>query len=338
MLSLARTRAFAIHTKPSTRAALSLRRTKNVQKPFSSKSPSSIPRGGSSPTKLFNNAPLWLGSGIIVAANTLGLGINLVAPHFHYHVDLLGTGAFAAAALPTFLSAASSQRVQWSSAAVMAWSIKLASFLFYRVLQTGGDARLDATLANPTSAAGFWAISAAWGLVCGLPHFLGTTSLASGNPIALRAGAALFGIGFLTETLADYQKWIFKQGHPGQFCNVGLWSISQHPNWLGNLCVWSGIFVMNAPALIDRTAFKAAGGTVWNKLWSCRRLALAMIGPAFLWTLFESQGTGKILPDALQSTLKRYKYGKDVAFTNYIDTTPLIVPNPFKWFGAGSSS
>jgi steroid 5-alpha reductase family enzyme len=336
MLSLAQARAFAIHAKPSSLAAVSLRRTKNVQTPFSSKPPSSTLRGGSSPTKLsagpalFNNAPMWLGSGIIVAANALGFVTSLIAPHSHLHVDLLGTGAFAAAALPTFLNAASSQRVQWSSAAVMAWSIKLVSFLFYRALQTGPDTRLDATLANPGSAAGFWVISAAWGLVCSLPHALGTTALGTGNPIALRAGAALFGIGFLTETLADYQKWTFKQGHPGQFCNVGIWSLSQHPNWFGNLCVWSGIFVMNAPALIDTAAFEAGGGAIWKKLWSCRRVALAMIGPAFMWTLFASQATGKILPEALQSTMDRYKYGTDAVFTNYVDTTPLIVPNPFK--------
>jgi steroid 5-alpha reductase family enzyme len=270
---------------------------------------------------------LWRGSAIFVAANCLGFAITYVAPHSHYHVDLLGTGAFAAAALPSFL-ASTNTRITWSSAAVGTWSVKLASFLVYRVLQTGHDSRLDATLASPTSAAGFWVLSALWGLLCSLPHALGTTSSLVGNPIALRAGAVMFGVGFLTESLADYQKWSFKNANPGQFCDVGVWHISQHPNWFGNLLVWSGIFVMNAPALIQKFPSSA---TLWKKVWGCRRLALALMGPAFMWALFDGQSTGAILGDSLQATHEKYGYGKDTRYTNYIDTTPLIIPNPLKW-------
>jgi steroid 5-alpha reductase family enzyme len=334
-------RAFVTRTTINNNVIMSLRRTvvPRTTKSTTRTTTTSVRGGsGSSTTKLsaavppFNNAPLWLGSGIIVAANALGFGITLVAPAFHYHVDLLGTGAFAAAALPTFLYSKNNQRVQWSSAAVMTWSVKLASFLLYRVLQTDHDTRLDAILATPSSAAGFWIVSAAWGLLCSLPHALGTTAAATGNPIVLRAGAALYGVGLLTETLADYQKWIFKQQHPGQFCNTGLWSISQHPNWLGNLLLWSGIFVMNAPALIDRAAWTTSTkASLWNKVWSCRRLALALIGPAFMWTLFDAQATGKLL-NSLEASKARHGYGEDPLFTNYIDTTPLIFPNPLMWF------
>lgn len=276
---------------------------------------------------VFDTAPFWKSTGVFAGANLLGYGINLVFPHAHYHVDLLGTGAFALAAFPSLFSTA--QRIQWSGAAVMAWSVKLAAFLFYRVLNTKYDARLDEQLSHPTSAAAFWFVSFLWGAVCSLPHGLGTTSSLAGNPAALNAGMALFGAGWVTETLADYQKWTFKQSKPGKFCDTGLWSVVQHPNWLGNLMLWSGIFVMNVPALIEPSAKDA---TLWQKAWGCRRVGLALLGPAFMWLLFDAQATGKILDDSRQANLKKYGYGEDPTFTNYIDTTPLILPDLLQWF------
>jgi len=292
---------------------------------------------------IFDSAPFWKSTGVFAGANLLGLAINLVFPHAHYHVDLLGTGAFAlAAAAPSIFASTTTTtqpapaRIQWSGAAVTAWSVKLAAFLVYRVWNTKHDARLDEQLSHPTSAAGFWFISFLWGVVCSLPHALGTTSSLAGNSVALRAGMALFGAGWVTETLADYQKWTFKQNHPGQFCGTGLWSVVQHPNWLGNLMLWSGIFVMNVPALIEPITAKNA--TLWQKVWGCRRVGLALLGPAFMWLLFDAQATGKILDDTRQANLKKYGYGEDPTFTNYIDTTPLILPNnPLRWFQKSAS-
>ena len=51
---------------------------------------------------------------------------------------------------------------------------------------------------------------------------------------------------------------------PQGFLRRGLWSVSQHPNWFGNLCLWSGITLYNAPGL------------------SPVKLALAAVSPVFL--------------------------------------------------------
>ncbi len=282
----------------------------------------------------FQNAPLWQSTKVFAGINFLGYAINVVAPHCHYHVDLLGTGSFAVAAWPGVQS--TNQRIRWSSRAVVVWSVKLASFLLYRVVSNGSDARLDANLADPVSAAGFWFISAAWGIVCSLPHALGTTSTGVGSRLCLNGGAALFGLGLATETMADLTKTYFKSQNPGQFCDMGVWSISQHPNWLGNLMLWGGIFLMNAPALIEPAAkssskTKAASG-VLRTLWRYRRVGLALASPLFMWTLFDAQATGKILGDSLAANHAKYGYGTDPKFTKYIDETPLIIPNPLKWF------
>lgn len=347
---------------------MSQRRTKLPTKPSLSNPPSVlVPRGGGGGrhgrTKLaaasapivFDNGPLWLGSAVIVAINALGWCISAVAPQCHYHVDFLGCIAFAVAAqvlslrfVPTTVipTGGFNLRIWCSATAVTLWSVRLATFLLYRIIQKGHDGRVEGVLATPGWAAVFWIISAAWGVLCSLPYLLGTTSsvkvsASSVHQVALFMGAILFAVGFATETVADYQKWTFKQKHPsGQFCNVGLWSISQHPNWLGNLLLWSGIFVMNAPALIDPTAWSSSSSQfpylhrLWKRIWSVRRLALALLGPAFMWSLFHAQARGRMLGESLQATMDRYGYGNDPVFTKYVDTTPLIVPNPLEWFRA----
>jgi Protein of unknown function (DUF1295) len=292
------------------------------------KSSTSLSSTSLSSSVLYDWKPFVQSTQIIIGSNLFGCLVTLLHPHTHWHVDLLGTGAFALAALPG--ATRPNPRIRTSSGAVMIWSVKLASFLFYRVLQLGQDRRLTEILEVPSSAIGFWIVSTAWGILCSLPHSIGTTAVQTGShPIGLRLGAVLFALGWGTETLADYQKWMFKQGS-SKFCNVGLWSISQHPNWLGNLILWLGIFVMNASALVEPIPANQSThyfSRMLSFVWRRKRLLLAAVGPLFLGSLFYSQATGRLLGDALQATYKRYGYGIDSEYTRYIDTTPLIVPN-----------
>jgi steroid 5-alpha reductase family enzyme len=293
---------------------------------------SKIPRGGAA-NSVFDNTNMFYGQAIIVGANVLGLFMSL-ATNSHLHVDLLGSSAFAVSALPTLFNKNLPDRVRISSAAVFTWSTKLAAFLFYRILQTGHDGRLDDILAQPLYATGFWTFSMAWGILCTLPHSLGTTSSLKGNPLALRLGCALFGLGLLTETTADYQKSVFKLAYPGQHCDTGLWALSQHPNWFGNMVLWSGIFLMNAPAIIEPLAASKAGVntmTVWKNLSRYKRIGIAFLSPMFMLYLFSGQANGTIT-ESVKLSYERYGYGKNDAFTKYIDTVPLIFPNPLKWF------
>ena len=62
----------------------------------------------------------------------------------------------------------------------------------------------------------------------------------------LGGGALLFG-GLLLETIADQQKSSFKVLHPREFCNVGLYRWVRCPNYLGEIWIWLGSWVMGIP-------------------------------------------------------------------------------------------
>ena len=201
--------------------------------------------------------PPWIEPSVTSAAvfgiaNTLGFGIS-VATGSHLHLDLIGTGVFAASAL-VLRGATRSQNL--SAAAIALWSAKLASFLFYRVLQTKHDARLGDMLSTVSGAATFWVASFLWGWLVSLPHTLAAgvpvAARPAGVPLLAKFGALMFAAGFAVETVADLQKWAFKNdaANAGKCCSVGLWKMSQHPNWAGNLLLWSGILVINAPTLL----------------------------------------------------------------------------------------
>jgi len=261
-------------------------------------------------------APIPGSAAVIGAANVLGFGIS-VATGWHYHLDLIGTGCFAISAVAV-MGGAPVQRL--SAGAVSVWASKLAGFLFFRALQTKRDARLEDILSTVSGAAGFWFISLAWGWFVSLPHTLaaGVPAFAASKigPVSL-AGFAMYVVGLVLETVADLQKWRFKQDPATRaaFCDVGVWRLCQHPNWLGNLLLWSGIFLLNAPTLFAKQELRPL------RRWL--RLGAAALSPLFMLGLFSGQANGAI-GNAVELAAKRY--GGDAKYQAYLAATPLLFP------------
>mmetsp|Transcript_10677 Transcript_10677/g.25702 ORF Transcript_10677/g.25702 Transcript_10677/m.25702 type:complete len:360 (-) Transcript_10677:29-1108(-) len=276
--------------------------------------------------------PLFKSIGIYAFADFLVGFVISVLTGSHLHLDLIGTGAFAVAAVPFLWSSVS--HIRWSSAAIFLWGTKLSLFLFYRATKVKHDNRLTDLLATPQGSFQFWFLTFIWNVLASLPFLLGLGSDRDNN-LALVSGGALYLVGLSIESLADAQKYFFKQQQSSaaasQFCNVGLWKYSQHPNWFGNLLLWTGILVMNLPALIEPLSVvggadsgESAGLLV--RLWSLRKLIVACLGPGFLWLLFNGQATGSIT-NAVE--LANAKYGKDPDYIKHIKEVPLIIPKIF---------
>jgi len=350
MSSLLTQRSSTNKATTSTSSIVSLDKRKNMHtrsSPSSSTSISSSSFSTSSPMMLFYSTPLYQSSLIFAFINGIGLFISILSGS-HIHLDLLGTGAFALAVLiPTFLTIPmlqSNTRIVLSSLCVAIWSMKLAFFLFYRALQVKTDARLDDTLHTLSGTIGFWIISFLWGIICSLPHTLGSTSISSIGNIYLKSiGVILFLLGFITETRSDYQKWMFKLQQPNgrtSPCTIGLWSISQHPNFFGNLLLWLGILIMNGDSLIEcgrgrlwnpnktlplSTRLPSSVSTILSLIWKARRLFLALLSPCFMYLLFHGQASGYIT-NSVQLAIQKYGGKPNGLFEKYIQETPLIFP------------
>jgi steroid 5-alpha reductase family enzyme len=88
-----------------------------------------------------------------------------------------------------------------------------------------------------------------------------------GRPFGLLDVAALLvaGSAIAVEAIADSQKRRFRRRHPGRVVTTGLWARSRHPNYLGEVGFWWGIFLF----------VPAAGGPWWT-----------VAGPAAMTLLF----------------------------------------------------
>ncbi len=74
-----------------------------------------------------------------------------------------------------------------------------------------------------------------------IPAFLGLQSENPLNVFAVIAVCVSF-IGIGLEHFADRQIRRFRLSHPGKVNDSGLWKYSRHPNYLGEITVWWGIY------------------------------------------------------------------------------------------------
>ena len=64
-------------------------------------------------------------------------------------------------------------------------------------------------------------------------------------------GVILFVVGLTLEFIADTHKFIFRNNptNKGKWMDKGLWKISRHPNYLGEIVLWWGAFVVSTTIL-----------------------------------------------------------------------------------------
>lgn len=60
------------------------------------------------------------------------------------------------------------------------------------------------------------------------------------------------------QLISDTQAHRFRRNHRGEVCMTGLWSISRHPNYLGEILMWWGIYIIYLTA--------AAGDRSWEMI------------------------------------------------------------------------
>lgn len=151
----------------------------------------------------------------------------------------------------TLLSQLSSRQIIVASLTA-AWATRLGSFLAYRIAIHGKDSRFDEIKKNPKRFAVAWTLQAVWVTLTALPVFvILTTPAAKLSPLGIfdAIGLGLWGTGFFFEVLADFQKlaWQERIGHERrktEFISEGVWKLSRHPNYFGEVALWVGNFLI----------------------------------------------------------------------------------------------
>ena len=138
------------------------------------------------------------------------------------------------------------------AAMVCIWAGRLGSFLFIRIHKAGSDQRFDKLKNSFVQFIGAWTLQGLWVTFTLAAALAGITS-AKREPIGALAlfGALIWLSGFLLEAIADYQKSAFKKDPENRdsFIQSGLWSISRHPNYLGEIILWVGVSIVAIPVL-----------------------------------------------------------------------------------------
>lgn len=132
------------------------------------------------------------------------------------------------------------------------WATRLGAFLLWRIHKTGKDARFDEIKRSSPRFLMTWTLQGLWvsfTLAAALAAITSTVRV----PLDVFAwiGLALWLVGFGIETLADAQKSRFRSdpGNKGEFIQTGLWSWSRHPNYFGEILLWTGVAVIALPVL-----------------------------------------------------------------------------------------
>ncbi len=135
---------------------------------------------------------------------------------------------------------------------IIIWTLRLGSFLFWRVLKDGEDKRFRSILPSFSQLFMTWTLSAAWVFIQSLSALVALTVVTQVEMGVIGwIGLAIWVFGFGFEVLADHQKTKFKANpaNEGKFITGGLWDVSRHPNYFGEVMLWIGISVMAVPVM-----------------------------------------------------------------------------------------
>ncbi len=189
---------------------------------------------------------------------------------------------------------------------VVIWSLRLSFFLYFRIHRTGKDGRFDQLKTSPIRFLVPWTLQGLWVFLTMIVVIVINSQADSAPAIGIwdGIGLSMWILGFAIEVIADNQKTVFNTEPKNQdkWIDSGLWSYSRHPNYFGEILLWTGI------AIFGVSCFSGLEKIAW-------------ISPIFIYILLTKiSGTPILDRRAIE------KWGDNPEYQIYRDTTPLLIP------------
>ena len=188
---------------------------------------------------------------------------------------------------------------------VSLWTLRLGTFLYKRIVQSGEDKRFKDIKKSLPKFLMAWTLSALWVFLTTV-NAITIIALNPQEPLGtfFIIGGILWILGFAFEAVADWQKKNFSElpENRDKFITQGLWSISRHPNYFGEIVLWTGIAIISLPLLSS-----------WQ--------LITLVSPLFVFILLTKISGLPFLEDKAEK-----KWGNDKNYIEYKNKTPVLTP------------
>ncbi len=260
---------------------------------------------GSNNSALFDGMPISCSVLRWIRLHWLGFIPAYLFQTEHYF-DLIGSISYVATvALAVLLVPSFDARGLVVATLICVWAIRLGSFLFIRVKKAGQDRRFTLIKTRFFRFLLTWTLGGTWVFITMAAGLAAMTSQTQAEIDAFfMIGVALWVVGFSIEVIADRQKTAFRKNpdNAEKFISSGLWSVSRHPNYFGEIILWIGIAVIALPVL---------AGWQW----------VTLVSPIFVSFLLLKVSGVPMLENNAES-----RWGNDPAFRKYKENTPTLIP------------
>ncbi len=248
----------------------------------------------------------------ILVAAAFAINISVFIPSYaagteHYY-DLTGSLTYIGVTTLALITAADlDARSIIAALMIYVWAGRLGTFLFRRVRNSGKDGRFDQIKTSFVRFLMAWMLQGLWvTLTAGAALAAITSGAKTTFGVLGVVGLVVWIVGFAIEVVADSQKSAFRREakNAGDFITTGLWSWSRHPNYFGEIVLWTGMAIMVLPALAGLQH-------------------LTLISPLFVAALLLRISGVPMLERRADA-----KWGDQHDYERYKATTPVLVPRP----------
>lgn len=220
--------------------------------------------------------------------------------------DLVGGASFiCVAGLCLLLTPEQSLRSVVLFVMVALWAGRLGIFLFIRIKRSGKDGRFDEIKQSFPRFLIAWTAQGLW-ITFTLAAVMAVilSGEQQGVDLFFVAGGLVWLFGYTFEVTADLQKYRFKSDpdNKGKFIKCGLWSVSRHPNYFGEITLWVGVAIMALPVLSGWQYF-------------------TLSSPVFIYGLLRYVSGVPMLEKSADE-----RWGDLESYQKYKCSTPLLVP------------